>query len=478
MVVTMSTIRNVILTVAGVAAGAAGATWYAQRAPTHVAAVPAVEHANSAAPTRVVLYYRDPSGAASWSATTKADAQGRAYVPVYDDEEPSFDPPKATQAQKRTGERKLLYYRNPMGLPDTSPVPKKDSMGMDYIAVYAGEEEFDPVAFTITPGRVQRAGVRTTPAESRVIVRPVRASGTVALDERRVTIVTLRAEGFIEELFVNTAGQNVTAGEPLFRVYAPQIQQAQTDFLVAIGASQRGVIGADAQGALAGAMQRMRNLDIPDARIQEVRETRTNPRTIDWPSPATGTVIGKKVIAGQRVSAGDELYRIADLTTVWVIADVSESDIGAIKVDQRATVTLQAYPDEPIEGQVTLLYHEMKPETRTGRVRIELPNPKLRFKTDMYAGVVFHTGADGVPVVAVPDSAVLDDGGQQLVLVAKGEGRFEPRPVKLGRRGEGYREVVEGLAEGEEIVTSANFLIDAESNLRAALKTFQPEAQQ
>ena len=474
----MSTIRNVILMVAGVAAGATGATWYAQRAPTHVAAAPAAEHANSAAATRIVLYYRDPYGAPSWSATAKADPQGRAYLPVYDDEEPSFDPPKATQAQKGTGERKLLYYRNPMGLPDTSPVPKKDPMGMDYIAVYDGEQESDPVGFTITPGRVQRAGVRTAPVESRVIVRPVRASGTVALDERRVTIVTLRAEGFIEELFVNTAGQNVTAGERLFRVYAPQIQQAQTDFLVAIGASQRGVIGADAQGALAGAMQRMRNLDIPDARIQEVRETRTNPRTVDWPSPATGTVIGKKVIAGQRVSAGDELYRIADLTTVWVIADVSESDIGAVKVGQRATVTLQAYPDEPIEGKVTLLYHEMKPETRTGRVRIELPNPKLRFKTDMYAGVVFHAGADDVPVVAVPDSAVLDDGGQQIVLVAKGEGRFEPRPVKLGRRGEGYREVVEGLAEGEEIVTTANFLIDAESNLRAALKTFQPEAQQ
>jgi Cu(I)/Ag(I) efflux system membrane fusion protein len=476
MVVIMSTIRNVILVVAGIVAGAASATWYAQRAPTHVAVTPAVERANSAAATRTVLYYRDPSGAPAWSATPKTDVQGRAYAPVYDDEEPSFDPPKQVAAAAGQGERKILYYRNPMGLPDTSLVPKKDSMGMDYIPVYDGDQGDDAGELKITPGRVQRAGVRTETVEARVIVKPVRAVGSVALDERRVTVVTLRTEGFVEELFVNTQGQDIKAGDPLFRVYAPQIQQAQTDLLVAIGAFQRGVGGSDVQSALPGAMQRLRNLDVPEARIQEVRDKRVNPRTLDWPSPATGTVIGKKVIAGQRVDAGDELYRIADLTRVWVIADVAESDIGSIHTGQRATVTVRAYPNQSIEGEVTLVYHEMKPETRTGRVRIELLNPDIKFKTDMYADVVFKVGADAVPVVAVPDDAVLDDGAQQVVLVAKGDGRFEPRHVRLGRRGGGYREVLDGVAEGEEIVTSANFLIDAESNLRAALKTFQPEA--
>jgi Cu(I)/Ag(I) efflux system membrane fusion protein len=163
---------------------------------------------------------------------------------------------------------------------------------------------------------------------------------------------------------------------------------------------------------------------------------------------------------------------------MWVIADVAESDLAHIQTGTHATVTFRAYPTEPMAGKVTLVYPELKTETRTARVRIELPNPDGRLKTDMYADVVFKTGADDIPVVAVPDSAVIDDGGQQLVLVAKGEGRFEPRPVKLGRRGEGYREVVEGVGEGEEIVTTATFLIDAESNLRAALKTFTPpEAQ-
>jgi len=348
---------------------------------------------------------------------------------------------------------------------------------MDYIPVYEGEAADDAGGLTISLGRVQRAGVRTEPVEARVIVQPVRAVGTVAIDERRLTVVSLRAEGFIEDLFVNATGQAIRAGEPLFRVYSSQIQQAQIDFLVALGAGQRGVGGTDSEGNLKGAMQRLRNLDVPNARINEIRETRGNPRTIDWPSPATGTVIAKKVINGQRVMPGDELYRIADLTTMWVIADVAESDLALVKKGTRAIVTLRAYPTEPVEGEVTLVYPELKTETRTARVRIELPNPDGRLKTDMYADVVFRPGGDDVPVPAVPDSAVIDDGGQQMVLVAKGEGRFEPRPVKLGRRGEGYREVLDGVREGEDVVTTANFLIDAESNLRSALKTFSgPEA--
>ena len=444
--------------------------------PSFAKANAATSHSQASHSERPVLYYRDPTGAPAWSANPRKDSEGRDYLPVYDDEEPSFDAPKKQEAAPQ-GDRKILYYRNPMGLPDTSPVPKKDAMGMDYVAVYEGGDSDDGVGIKITLGRVQRAGVRTEPVEARVLVHPVRAVGTIAVDERRQTIVTLRSEGFIEDLFVNTTGQLVRQGEPLFRVYSPQVQQAQTDFIVAIGAGQRGVTGIDSEGSLKGAMQRLRNLDVPESRIKEIRETRNNPRTLDWPSPTSGTVLAKKVINGQRVMPGDELYRIADMSNVWVVADVAESDLAMLKVGTRAKVTLRAYPNAPVDGEVTLIYPEMKTETRTARVRIEVPNPELRFKTDMYADVEFSTGITDVPVASVPDSAIIDDGKQQIVLVAKEEGRFEPRPVKLGRRGEGYREVTEGLVEGDEIVTTANFLIDAESNLRAALKTFQPEAQ-
>src|SRR5581483_608649 len=306
----------------------------------------------------------------------------------------------------------------------------------------------------------------------------VRGIGTVQHDESLLTIVTVRSDGYIEQLFVNKTGQHVEKGEPLFRFYSPQIQLAQADLLVAVRA--RGREQGVAVGDLDGAMQKLRNLDVPDARIEEVRKTMTNPRTLDWVSPATGDIVEKNVIEGQRVAAGDELFRIADHSKVWVVAEVAEADIAEVKVGTRATVTLRAFPAAPHEGVVTFIYPEMmKPETRTVSVRIELDNPDGQLRPGMYADVVFRTGADGGPVASVSDSAVIDSGTRQVVLVAKGEGRFEPRAVKLGRRGEGYAEITDGLKPGEEVVTSANFLIDAESNLKAALQSFgQQEASQ
>jgi Cu(I)/Ag(I) efflux system membrane fusion protein len=268
----------------------------------------------------------------------------------------------------------------------------------------------------------------------------------------------------------------VRAGEPLFRVFSPQIQQAQIDLLAA-AAGQRGVAAADTEHFLNGAMQRLRNLGVPENRIREVRDSGINPRTIDWLAPASGTVLAKRIINGQRVIAGDELYRIADLSHVWVIADVAESDLADIKSGTPATVTFKAYRNQPVEGVVTFIYPEVRTETRTVRVRIEVPNPDELLKPDMYADVVFHVERDGAPVTCVPTSAIIDNGTRQIVLVAKGEGRFEPRPVKLGRRGDGYVEIVEGLQQGEEIVTTATFLIDAESNLQTALKTFSEQEQ-
>jgi Cu(I)/Ag(I) efflux system membrane fusion protein len=188
-------------------------------------------------------------------------------------------------------------------------------------------------------------------------------------------------------------------------------------------------------------------------------------------------VIEKRVINGQRVKAGDEIYRIADHSHLWVIAEVAEADLPAVKIGTRATVVVRAYMAEPIQGEVTFIYPELRTETRTARVRIEVPNPDGRLKVEMYADVVFQAGADEKPVIAVPSSAVIDSGTRQIVLVAKGEGRFEPRQVKLGARGDGHVEVVEGVSKDEEVVTSATFLIDAESNLKAALRSFtQPEA--
>jgi membrane fusion protein, copper/silver efflux system len=473
----MSRFRTLTVLGLGIGLGAA-AHYLAADHLTELTVILNAWHGTSPAAERKVLYYRDPSGAPYWSAIPKVDGAGRAFLPVYDDEEPSFGPLPPTPSPSipsSTGERKVLYYRNPMGLPDTSPVPKKDSMGMDYIPVYADEQN-DPGTVKVSLDKIQRIGVRTEKILARTIVQQVRAVGRVEHDETRLTIVALRADGFIEDLFVNKTGQHVKEGEPLFRLYSPQIQLAQADLIVAVRAQGR-LPGSDAGRNLEGAMLRLRNLGVPQSRIDEVRKTGTNPRTIDWPSPATGDIIEKKVINGQRVMAGDELYRIADHSHVWVIADVAESDISSIRIGAPVDVTLRADASRPIQGVVTFIYPELNPQTRTVPVRVELPNPEQRFKTSMYADVLFQTGSEGA-VTAVPDNAVIDSGTSQVVLVAKGEGRFQPRAVKLGRRGGGYVEVTEGLKPDEEVVTSANFLIDAESNLKAALQAFsEPEPQ-
>src|SRR3989454_1000187 len=468
----MSRRAGAIILACGLLAGAAGGYWLA-RLPT---AVPAPETA--AAAERTLLYYRDPSGRPYLSAERKKSPDGGDWLPVYEDEEVSFEPGGRKPGPTAGGPRKILYYRNPMGLPDTSPVPKKDWMGMDYIPVYEGEEQDDGKTVKVSLDKVQRSGVRTEAVEARVVMRPVRAVGTVLHDESRLTVVTMRSDGFVEDLFVSRTGQHVHAGQPLFRVYSAEIQRAQIDLVVATGTSQRGsgVAATDGDRNREGAVQRLRNLAVPESRIREVREKGVSPRTLDWPAPATGDVIEKKIINGQRVQAGQELYRIADHSHLWVVADVAEADLSAIRMGTRATVMVRAYAAQAIEGEVTFIYPELRAETRTARVRIEIPNPDGRLKVDMYADVVFQAGASEEPAIAVPASAVIDSGTRQVVLVAKGEGRFEPRAVKLGRRGDGYVEVLDGISKGEEVVTAATFLIDAESNLRVALQAFaQPQ---
>jgi Cu(I)/Ag(I) efflux system membrane fusion protein len=258
---------------------------------------------------RSILYYRDPGGAPFWSAGPRQDSQGRDYLPVYDDEEP---PLKPASQHASAGRGRILYYRNPMGLADVSPVPKKDSMGMDYIPVYEGEAG-DGNTVTVSLDKVQRIGVKAEAAQLRTLAQPVRAVGTVEHDESRVTVVTVRTEGYIEDLFVNKTGQHVHAGQPLFRMYSPEIQRAQADLIVAVRASKRGM--SDEGDSLSGSIQRLRNLSVPESQIKEVREKGTNPRTVDWPSPATGDVIEKRIINGQRVTPVSSF--IASPTMTW-----------------------------------------------------------------------------------------------------------------------------------------------------------------
>lgn len=382
--------------------------------------------------------------------------------------------PAAAAAGGAAG-KKILYYRNPMGLPDISQVPKKDPMGMDYLPVYEGEET-KGAELRIAPEKVQKLGVRTEAAAMRPLARTLRAVGTIQVDERALRSVAPRFEGWIQRLHVNATGQVVARGQPLMEVYSPELVAAQQEYLLAV----RGVAAlkdadpavADGMRGLAeGALQRLRNLDISEQELAQLRSEARARDSVTLRAPAGGVVLEKSAVQGMRFMPGEMLYRIADLSSVWLLAEVFEQDLGALRVGQAAQVRLNAYPGEVFEGRVGFVYPTLAAETRTAKVRIELPNRGQRLKPDMYASVELAT-ADAGTRLAVPDSAVLDSGTRRVVLVRRGEGLFEPREVRTGMRGDAYVEVVEGLRAGEEVVVSANFLIDAESNLKAALGSF------
>ena len=383
----------------------------------------------------------------------------------------------ATSVATTASAKKLLYYRNPMGLPDTSPVPKKDSMGMDYIPVYEGEEQEAGSGLKISTAKVQKLGVRTEPVVRRDLSQVVRAVGRVEIDERRIHTVAPKFEGWIERLHVNTTGQAVGSGQPLFEVYSPDLVSVQREYQVAArgvarlsGASPDNV--ASMRQLADASLARLRNWDVSEEQIRALAEGGEPRRTLTFRSPAGGVVLEKKALQGQRFMPGEALYQIADVSSVWVVADVFERDIAAIKVGMPVTVKLDAYPDRTFEGKVAYLYPTLNAQTRTIPVRIELPNPGGLLRPAMYANIQAKVDA-GRTVLVVPVSAVIESGATPRVIIQKEEGKFEPREVKLGARSDDYVEVKEGVTEGEQVVVSANFLIDSESNLKAALGGMQ-----
>jgi membrane fusion protein, copper/silver efflux system len=352
---------------------------------------------------------------------------------------------------------KVKYYRNPMGTPDTSPVPKKDSMNMDYIPVCEGAADDAPGTVKLSLDKVQRLGVRSEEVTERALSRTVRAFATLQFDERRQAVIAPKFGGWIEKLYVNATGDIVTVGQKLFDVYSPELNVLQQQWRVG--------------GRSADATDKLRYLAYPETALEKLRQGDPPSRTVTIPSPAAGTVVDKIAIEGMRFQPGETLFRIVDTSMMWVLAEVYEQDLGYVKVGDTAKVTVNAWPAQPLDGKVTFIYPTIGKESRTARLRIEVANPDGRLRSDMAATVEIATPLDGSRL-AVPDSAVIDSGRRQVVLVERGEGRYEPRPVKLGARVPGWVQVLDGLRPGERVVTQATFLIDAESNIRAALGAF------
>jgi len=458
--------RSVPLAIAAaVIAAAAGVAWrpfVSSRGNTKHAHVMEQARAEPGA----AIYYQDPDGKPLYSLTPKKTPDGRDYRAVPAGADVSFDDP-ADVAAAPPADRKIKYYRNPMGLPDVSPTPKKDSMGMDYIPVYEGEDS-DEGSVKLSPGKIQRTGVKSEPATRRVIRTTIRAPGTIQLDERRVSVISMRAESYVQKVADVTTGAHVVKGQPLMEIYSPAVSSAAAEYISTLNSKVTGG-GEGPYGR--GSRQRLMNLDVPEAAIAAIEKGRNVPIGIEWTSPRDGIVLERNVTEGMRAQPGETLFRIADHRMVWAIIDVAERDLGAMAAGQRTIVRARSFPGREFAGKINVIYPQMTKETRTARVRVELPNPDLLLIHDMYVDAEIETGS-AESVLAIPESAVLDSGSRQAVLVEKGEGRFEPREVKLGHRGEGFVEVREGLTEDDPVVTSANFLIDAESNLKAALKGF------
>jgi len=419
------------------------------------------------AESRAAIYYQHPDGKPFYSLTPKKTPDGRDYRAVPAGADVSFDDPAEVTAAPPPAARKIKYYRNPMGLPDVSPTPRKDSMGMDYIPVYEGEDS-DDGSVKLSPGKIQRTGVKSEPATRRVIRTAIRAPGTIQLDERRVSVIAMRAESYVQKVADVTTGAHVVKGQPLMEIYSPAVSSAAAEYISTLNSKVTGG-GEGPYGK--GSRQRLMNLDVPEAAIVAIEKSRNVPIGIEWTSPRDGIVLERNAIEGMRAQPGDVLFRIADHSLVWAIVDVAERDLGSVAIGQRTIVRARSFPGREFSGKINVIYPQITKETRTARVRVELPNPDLLLIHDMYVDAEIETGS-AAPVLAIPESAVLDSGSRQAVLVDKGDGRFEPREVKLGHRGEGFVEVREGLAEDDPVVTSANFLIDAESNLKAALKGF------
>jgi multidrug efflux pump subunit AcrA (membrane-fusion protein) len=354
--------------------------------------------------------------------------------------------------------------------------PGKAPCGMDLVPVYedeAGAAQEGTIA--VDPRTLQSMGVRTAKAEVRDISRTIRAVGKVTYDERKLTVVTTKITGWVEKLYTRTTGAPLRKGQNLLSLYSPELVTTQEEYLLALknlkslGKSGFPELEGGARRLLAAARQRLKYWDIPESQIARLEETGEVSRTLTLASPANGIVIKRMVTEGQMVQAGMPLLEVADLSTVWVDADIYEYELPWVKVGQHATMTLTYLPGKTFHGQVQYLYPYLKEATRTARLRLAFPNPGLQLKPEMFAQVEIASPTRESSVV-IPAEAVLDTGERQHVFLALGQGRFEPRQVKVGVRGsDGLVQVLSGLKGDEEVVTSAQFLLDSESRFREAI---------
>jgi membrane fusion protein, copper/silver efflux system len=320
---------------------------------------------------------------------------------------------------------------------------------------------------TLSPDRIQRMGMRTAPVVREALATELRVPGTVAASEKGLAVVQTRFAGWIEELLVEQTGQKVTKGQVLARIYSPDLLTAQQELLSALRWEKSEAAGSMSAGLAGDARKRLELLGISKQEIAEIQKTGSPMRAIPVRSLVTGYVTAKTAVQGAYVQPGDELFRLADLSTLSVLADVYEYEAGRVTIGQPATFTAVAYPGEQFAGKVTFIQPALDAASRTLRARIELPNRDLRLKPGMFGDV--ELASQRIEALVIPADAFVDTGEHQYVFVAQEGGRFEPRRVRAGARVDGKVQILEGLSEGEVVVTTANFLLDSESRLQSTI---------
>jgi RND family efflux transporter MFP subunit len=393
---------------------------------------------------------------------------GMDLVPVYEE-------PKTT-----TKERKIKYWVSPMDPGYIRDKPGKAPCGMDLVPVYEEAEEEAPGTIKVSPAAIQSMGVTTTKVQVRPLSRLTLTVGMVTFDERNLNVITTKMDGWVERLYVRATGDPIHRGQALLSIYSPELVTTQQEYLLALKnlrTMQKSKIPEYQEGArrlLAAARQRLKYWDIPDSQIDALEQTGQVRKTLTLNSPVNGIVTKRMVTQGMYVKAGMPALEVADLSTIWVDADIYQYELPWIKVGQPVTMTLDYLPGESFQGRIDYIYPYMKEATRTARVRLRFPNPGLKLKPEMFAQVKIESPVVHNAVV-IPSDAVLDTGQKQHVFIALGQGRFEPREVKLGVLGnDGMREVLSGLKGGEEVVTSAQFMLDSESRFREAVQMMMP----
>jgi RND family efflux transporter MFP subunit len=427
------------------------------------------------APAEVLQYWASPMDPTYIRDKPGKDPMGHDLVPVYGEVAKPAPPPGVPEK-----ERRIKYWISPMDPMYVRDQPGKAPCGMDLVPVYEEVGEVVEGAIAVAPHILQSMGVRTAEVELRPLTRSIRAVGKVVYDERQFSQVNPKINGWVERLYVKATGDPIRRGQALLSIYSPELVSTQQEYLLALKnrrtleQSQFPELQESARRLVEAARQRLMYWDISPSQVADLERTGEISRTLTLRSPVHGIVTKRLVTEGQYVTAGMPLLEVADLSTVWVEADVYEYELPWVKVGQHAHMTLQYLPGETFHGDIRYIYPYLSEATRTARVRLAFPNPKLILKPDMFAQVNIVTPV-AEHAVAVPAEAIMDTGERQHVFVALGGGQFEPREVQVGLHGDdGWRQILSGLKPGEEVVTSAQFLLDSESRFREAVAKMLP----